>query len=39
VIDDYASENPSRVPAIKITQTMIAVVIRLFNNLYSHGKR
>lgn len=38
-IDDYASENPSRVPAIKITQTMIAVVIRLFNNLYSHGRR
>ncbi|HEY8034475.1 MAG TPA: hypothetical protein VIF37_02675 [Methylobacter sp.] len=33
-IDDFASENPSRVPAIKITQTMIAIVIRLFSNLY-----
>jgi hypothetical protein len=39
-IDDFASENPSRVPAIKITQAMIFVVIKLFNNLYSHvGKR
>jgi hypothetical protein len=37
VIDDYASESPSRVPAIKPTQTMIAVVIRLFNNLYSQA--
>jgi hypothetical protein len=37
-IDDFASENPVRVPAIKTTQTMIFVVIRLFNNLYSHAK-
>jgi hypothetical protein len=36
-IDDFASENPVRVPAIKTTQTMIFVVIRLFNNLYSHA--
>ncbi|MGJ0484393.1 MAG: hypothetical protein ACR65R_07650 [Methylomicrobium sp.] len=36
-IDDFASENPVRVPAIKATQTMILVVIRLFNNLYSHA--
>ena len=35
-IDDYASENTSRVPAIKTTQTMIFIVIRLFSNLYSH---
>jgi len=35
-IDDYASENTSRVPAIKSTQTMIFIVIRLFSNLYSH---
>ncbi|MGZ8942798.1 MAG: hypothetical protein ACXW00_08535 [Methylobacter sp.] len=35
-IDDFASESPSRVPAIKTTQTMIFIVIRLFNNLYSH---
>ena len=33
-IDDFASENVSRVPAIKITQTMIFIVIRLFSNLY-----
>jgi hypothetical protein len=39
-IDEFASENPVRVPAIKTTQTMIFVVIRLFNNLYSrtHGQ-
>jgi hypothetical protein len=35
-IDEFASEGPSRVPAIKTTQTMIFVVIRLFNELYSH---
>jgi hypothetical protein len=38
-IDDFASENPSQVPAIKTTQTMIFVVIRLFNNLYSHADK
>ncbi|MEQ1560794.1 MAG: hypothetical protein ABL933_17910 [Methyloglobulus sp.] len=32
----HASENTSRVPAIKTTQTMIFIVIRLFINLYSH---
>ncbi|MBL1265816.1 hypothetical protein [Candidatus Methylomicrobium oryzae] len=37
-IDDFASENPVRVPAIKTTQTMIFVVIRLFNNLYSRAR-
>jgi len=36
-IDDFASEDASRAPAIKITQTMIAIVIRLFSNLYSHA--
>lgn len=35
-IDDYASENTARVPAIKTTQTMIFIVVRLFCNLYSH---
>ncbi|MGR9045688.1 MAG: hypothetical protein ACU83N_10350 [Gammaproteobacteria bacterium] len=35
-IDDYASQCPSRVSATKLTQAMIFVVIRLFNNLYSH---
>lgn len=38
-IDDFASENPSRVSAIKITQTMIFIVIRLFNNLYSYANK
>jgi hypothetical protein len=36
-IDEFASEGPNRVPAIKTTQTMIFVVIRLFNDLYSHA--
>ena len=35
-IDDYASENASRVPSIKTTQTLIFIVIRLFSNLYGH---
>lgn len=35
-IDDFASENQARVPAIKTTRTMVFVVIRLFSNLYSH---
>lgn len=38
-IDDFASECPSRVPAIKTTQTMIFIVIRLFGNLYSHADK
>jgi hypothetical protein len=38
-IDDFASENASRAPAIKITQTMIAIVIRLLSNLYSHANK
>jgi len=38
VIDDYASENSSRVPAIKTTQTMIFIAIRLFNHLYHQAK-
>ena len=37
-IDDYASENSSRVPAIKTTQTMIFIAIRLFNHLYHQAK-
>lgn len=35
VIDDFAAEDPSRLPAIKTTRTMIFIVIRLFGNLYS----
>jgi len=38
-IDDFASENPVRVPAIKTAQTLISVVIRLFNNLYNHTRK
>jgi hypothetical protein len=34
-IDDFASENTSRVSAIKTTQTMIFIVIKLFSNLYN----
>lgn len=36
-IDDYASENPARVNAIKNTQTMIFVVIQLLGNMYDHA--
>lgn len=38
-IDDFASESPSRVPAIKTTQTMIFIVVRLFSNLYSYTNK
>ncbi|MDP1664560.1 MAG: hypothetical protein Q8L79_05470 [Methylobacter sp.] len=38
-IDDFALESPSRVPATKITQAMIAIVIRLFSNGYSAASK
>ena len=38
-IDDFASENPVRVKAIRVTQTMIFVVIQLFGNLYDHANK
>jgi hypothetical protein len=38
-IDEFASENASRAPSIKITQTMIFIVIRLFSNLYNHASK
>jgi hypothetical protein len=38
-IADFASESPSRVPAITPTQTLIFVVIKLFNHLYSHAAK
>ncbi|MBS3951576.1 MAG: hypothetical protein KGZ88_01285 [Methylomicrobium sp.] len=38
-IDDFASENTARVPAIQMTQAMIFVVIRLFDNLYEHPQK
>ncbi len=37
-IDDYASENPVRVSATRITQTMIFIVIRLLSSLYCQAK-
>jgi hypothetical protein len=37
-IDEYATEITSRVSAIKITQTMVFIVIRLFSNLYGAKK-
>ncbi len=36
-IDEFASELPSRVPAIRITRTLIFVTVRLFCNLYGHA--
>jgi len=39
VIDDFASENTNRVPAIRITQTMIFIVVRLFSNMYSQASK
>lgn len=36
-IDEFASEDPTLIPAIKTTRTMIFVVVRLFSNLYSHA--
>ena len=38
-IDDFASENSVRVGAVRITQTMIFVVIQLFGNLYDHADK
>ena len=38
-IDDFASESPNRVPAIRITQNMIFIVVRLFGNLYTHAAK
>jgi hypothetical protein len=38
-IDDFASESPSRVPATQVTQTMIAIVIRLFCNVYGAANK
>ncbi len=38
-IDDFASENPVRVKAVRITQTMIFVVVQLFGTLYDHANK
>jgi hypothetical protein len=38
-IDEFASEDLNRVPATKITQTMIFIVIRLFSNLYGSARK
>lgn len=34
--EDFAKESPGRAPAIRVTQTMIFIVVQLFTNLYSH---
>lgn len=36
-IDEYASENPVRVKASRITQTLIFTVIQLFGVMYDHA--
>jgi len=36
-IDEFAAEDKTRKPAIKITETMLLVVTHLFNNIYSHS--
>ena len=38
-IDEFASYNVSRVPAIEFTQAMIFVVVKLFNSLYDKPVR
>jgi hypothetical protein len=38
-IDEFASYNITRVPAIEFTQAMIFVVVRLFNSLYDKPVR
>ncbi len=38
-IDDYSSENTSRVAAIETTQTLIFIVIRLLSNLYDQAEK
>jgi hypothetical protein len=38
-VDDFASESPSRVPAITPTQTLMSVVIKLLNQFYSHAAK
>ena len=38
-IDEFASYNVTRVPAIEFTQAMIFVVVRLFNSLYDKPVR
>lgn len=38
-IHDYASEDKTRIPAIKITETMILVMTHLLGSVYSHSKK
>lgn len=37
-IDDFVSEDPNRLKAVEITQTMIDIVNRLLNNLYDEAR-
>ncbi|MEI6268759.1 MAG: hypothetical protein WCP01_07770 [Methylococcaceae bacterium] len=38
-IDEFAAEQVSRVPAIELTQAMILLVVKLFNDLYDKPAR
>ncbi len=38
-IDEFAAEQVSRVPAIELTQAMILLVVKLFNDLYDKSAR
>jgi hypothetical protein len=38
-VNTYAAEDPSRNTAIKITQTMLFVMIHLLGNIYNHTKQ
>jgi hypothetical protein len=37
-IEDFAAESLDRKAAIRVTQTMIFIVVQLFSNLYSHAE-
>ncbi|MBE0471663.1 MAG: hypothetical protein IBX55_19405 [Methyloprofundus sp.] len=37
-IDEFAAEDKKRKPAIKITETMLLIVMHLFSNIYTHSK-
>jgi hypothetical protein len=38
-IEDFAAESPDRASAVSVTQTMIFIVVQLFDNLYNHGRK
>jgi hypothetical protein len=38
-IDDFASKSPRNVKVIKITRTIVYVVVRLLSNLYTYTNK